>query len=103
MKSGCRTNYLFRNHQFLEHLVARIRPQAIKDLERAGEGVTLGFLERKARWTLPTDMPSCSEMARSEAPEARRRAILPLSTSSRGLPSVRPLFRAWRIPALTRS
>src|SRR5262245_54828163 len=58
---------------------------------------------RSALWTVAVETSNCAEISRIDAPEARRRAILPQSNVSGGRPKVFPLSFALRSPALTRS
>ena len=58
---------------------------------------------RMARLALAVLAPTARAIARQDAPESRRAAILAASTALRGLPSVFPFARAFRKPALTLS
>src|SRR3977135_3739858 len=64
-----------------------------------------GFLERRweIRWAVPTPTPNSLEIARQEAPEARRVSNRLWLTKTGGRPSRFPFARALRKPALTRS
>jgi hypothetical protein len=64
-----------------------------------------GFLERccEIRWAVPTPTPNSLEIARQEAPEARRVSNRLWLTNMGGRPSRFPFARAFRKPALTRS
>jgi hypothetical protein len=64
-----------------------------------------GFLERcwEIRWAVPTPTPNSLEIARQDAPEARRVSNRFWLTNMGGRPSRFPFARALRNPALTRS
>ena len=94
--------WTFNKQLIVERVAAR---HSVASNQSFTGAISEGIFERDgtAAWTVPTETPSALAIARHGWPDARSAAILEASTVTRGRPSVFPLARAFRRPALTRS